>query len=43
MTEGAVSGTTCPTCGGRLEPDGTGQFTCEDCGDAYDVTEMFMP
>lgn len=43
MTQGALSGTTCPACGGQLKPDGTGRFTCEDCGETYDVTEMFMP
>ena len=38
----AVSGTTCRTCGGRLVSDGE-RYTCEDCGETYEILDMYLP
>ncbi len=38
-----MSGTVCPACEGRLAARGDGWYECDDCGEAYEVTDMFLP
>jgi len=38
-----IDGSTCPQCSGHVSTtDGT-EYTCDDCGEAFDSADLFLP
>lgn len=38
-----IDGSECPACGGRVATDNGTDYTCDDCGQAFDVADLFLP
>ena len=38
-----IDGSTCPLCSGHVSTENGTEYTCDDCGEAFDSTDLFLP
>lgn len=38
-----IDGSECPSCGGHVSTDNGTDYSCDDCGEAFDVADLFLP
>jgi len=38
-----IDGSTCPRCSGHVSTANGTEYTCDDCGAAYDSADLFLP
>ncbi len=38
-----IDGSTCPHCAGHVSTDDGTRYTCDDCGEAFDSADLFLP
>ncbi len=38
-----IDGSTCPRCNGRVSTENGTEYTCDDCGAAFDSSDLFLP
>jgi len=38
-----IDGSTCPHCSGHVSTENGTEYTCDDCGAAFDSADLFLP
>jgi len=38
-----IDGAVCPECDGQVSTDNGTEYTCDGCGQAFDVADLFLP
>lgn len=38
-----IDGSECPACGGHVSTEDGTDYTCDDCGERFDVADLFLP
>ena len=38
-----IDGSTCPHCSGHVSTDDGTEYSCDDCGAAFDSADLFLP
>jgi tRNA(Ile2) C34 agmatinyltransferase TiaS len=38
-----IDGSGCPACGGHVSTEDGTDYRCDDCGERFDVADLFLP
>jgi tRNA(Ile2) C34 agmatinyltransferase TiaS len=38
-----IDGSVCPECDGHVSTTNGTEYVCDDCGERYDVADLFLP